>query len=99
VAAEVKGFDPGVYVNRKQSRHMDRFTQFAVAASLQAIESSGLKISHYDAEDIGVIVGNSVCGLLSVCEQYRVLNEIGPDRVSPALAPTMTGDAPQSRFP
>jgi 3-oxoacyl-[acyl-carrier-protein] synthase II len=94
IAAEVKGFDPAVYVNRKQSRHMDRFTQFAVAASLQAVEASGLKIDSRNAGDIGVIIGNSVCGLLSVCEQYRVLTEAGPDRVSPALAPTMTGDAP-----
>jgi 3-oxoacyl-[acyl-carrier-protein] synthase II len=94
VAAEVKGFDPGVYVNRKQSRHMDRFTQFAIAASLQAVEAAKLTIGKDNAEDTGVIIGNSVCGLLSVCEQYRILTEMGPDRVSPALAPTMTGDAP-----
>jgi 3-oxoacyl-[acyl-carrier-protein] synthase II len=92
-AAEVKDFDPAAYLNRKQSRHMDRFTQFAVAASLQALDSSKLTINSQNAEDIGVIIGNSVCGLLSVCEQYKVLTEMGPERVSPALAPTMTGDA------
>jgi 3-oxoacyl-[acyl-carrier-protein] synthase II len=91
--AEVKGFDASTYVGRKQARHMDKFTQFAVAASLQAVEAAGLHIHAENAEDIGVIVGNSVCGLLSVCEQYRVLNESGPRRVSPTLAPTMTGDA------
>jgi len=93
-AAEARGFDANQYVNRKQSKHMDRFTQLAVAASLQAVESSGLKVTPENAEDIGVIIGNSVCGLLSVCEQQRVLMELGPDRVSPAFAPTMTGDAP-----
>jgi 3-oxoacyl-[acyl-carrier-protein] synthase II len=92
-AAEVKGFDAANYVDRKQARHMDRFTQFAVAASLQAVASARLTIDTENAEDIGVIVGNSVCGLLSVCEQYRVLTESGPKRVSPTLAPTMTGDA------
>jgi 3-oxoacyl-[acyl-carrier-protein] synthase II len=92
-AAEVKDFDPGTYVSKKQARHMDRFTQFAVAASLQALEDSRLKITGENAEDVGVIIGNSVCGLLSVCEQYKILSEMGPERVSPALAPTMTGDA------
>jgi 3-oxoacyl-[acyl-carrier-protein] synthase II len=92
-AAEVKDFDPETYVNRKQSRHMDRFTQFAVAAGFQALESSKLIINSQNAEEVGVIIGNSVCGLLSVCEQFKILSEMGPDRVSPALAPTMTGDA------
>ncbi len=93
-AAEVKDFDASTYVDRKQARHMDRFSHFAVAASLQAVEASGLKITNGNAEDTGVIVGNSVCGLVSVHEQYRVLSESGPKRVSPTLAPTMTGDAP-----
>jgi 3-oxoacyl-[acyl-carrier-protein] synthase II len=92
-AAEVKGFDASAYVDRKQARHMDRFTQFAVAASFQAVKAAGLTINEANAEDIGVIVGNSVCGLLSVCEQFRILSESGPKRVSPTLAPTMTGDA------
>lgn len=92
-AAEVKNFDAGVYVGRKQARHMDRFTQFAVAASLQAVEGAKLKIDKTNAEEAGVIIGNSVCGLLSVCHQYEILKERGPGRVSPVLAPTMTGDA------
>jgi 3-oxoacyl-[acyl-carrier-protein] synthase II len=93
-AAEAKGFDPMVYVSRKEAHRMDRFTQFAVAASLQAVESAGLKIDSSNAEESGVIIGNSVCGLPSVCEQFKILLEEGPRRVSPVLAPTMTGDAP-----
>jgi 3-oxoacyl-[acyl-carrier-protein] synthase II len=93
-AAEIKGFDPLTYFDRKEAHRMDRFTQFAVAASLQAIESSGLKINYGNSEDTGVIIGNSVCGLLSVCGQFKILTEVGPRRVSPILAPTMTGDAP-----
>jgi 3-oxoacyl-[acyl-carrier-protein] synthase II len=92
-AAEVKGFDPAVYVNRKQVRHMDRFTQFAVASALQAVESARFKVDEQRAGDVGVIMGNSVCGLLSVFEQYQVLLKSGPKKISPALAPTMTGDA------
>jgi 3-oxoacyl-[acyl-carrier-protein] synthase II len=93
-AAEVKNFDPTAFVDRKQARHMDKFAQFAVVASLQAVESARLPMKNGYSEEMGVIVGNSVCGLVSVHEQYRVLTESGPKRVSPTLAPTMTGDAP-----
>jgi 3-oxoacyl-[acyl-carrier-protein] synthase II len=72
---------------------MDRFTQFAVAASLQAVAAAKLTIDATNAQDVGVVVGNSVCGLLSVSEQFKILSERGPGRVSPILAPTMTGDA------
>jgi 3-oxoacyl-[acyl-carrier-protein] synthase II len=92
-AAEIKDFDISAYVDRKQARHMDRFTQFAVAASLQAVNAAMLNFNNGIAERTGVIVGTSVCGLLSVCKQIKVLSESGPHRVSPILAPTMCGDA------
>jgi len=92
-AAEVKGFDPIAYVSRKEAHRMDRFTQFAVAASLRAVEAAGLTIDNSNTEETGVIIGNSVCGLLEVAEQFRVLSEGGPRKISPILAPTMTGDA------
>ena len=93
IGGEVKGFDANQYAARKLVQRMDRFTQFAVAASLQAVEQSQLKITDDNAMDCGVIIGNSVCGLLSVSKQYQNLAENGPSRVSPILAPTMTGDA------
>jgi 3-oxoacyl-[acyl-carrier-protein] synthase II len=93
IGAEVKGFDAGQYVSRKQAQRMDRFTQFAVAATLQAMESAKLKLNAENAADCGVIIGNSVCGLLSISGEWKVLTEKGPGRVSPILAPTMTGDA------
>ncbi len=93
IAGEVKNFDAGIYVSRKQVQRMDRFTQFAVAASLQATQAARLEINSSNAYDCGVIFGNSVCGLLSVSEEFKVLTEKGPARVSPILAPTMTGDA------
>ncbi|MFC2019858.1 beta-ketoacyl-ACP synthase II [Chloroflexota bacterium] len=92
-AAEVKGFDPAVYISRREAHRMDRFTQFAVAAALQGVEASGLAIDSRNEDDIGVIIGNSVCGLLKVAEQLKLLNEVGPRNISPILAPTMTGDA------
>jgi len=92
-AAEVKNFDPSQYLSRKEAHRMDRFTQFAVVASQQAVEAARLKVGNGDAEDTGVIIGDSVCGLLSVAEQVNVLNKDGPKKVSPILAPTMIGDA------
>ncbi len=93
IAAEVRGFDASQYVSRKQAQRMDRFTQFAVAATLQAMESAKLTISPAIAPECGVIIGNSVCGLLSISGEWKVLTEKGPSRVSPILAPTMTGDS------
>jgi len=93
-AAEIKGFDPLTYVSAKEVHRMDRFTQLAVAASLQAVEAAGLKIDNGNTEDTGVFIGSSVCGLLKVSEQFKILSEGGPRRISPILAPTMTGDAP-----
>jgi 3-oxoacyl-[acyl-carrier-protein] synthase II len=93
IAAEVRGFDAGQYVSRKQAQRMDRFTQFAVAATLQGMESAQLKINSDIAPECGVIIGNSVCGLLSISGEWKVLTEKGPGRVSPILAPTMTGDS------
>ncbi len=93
IAAEVKDFDPLAYVGRKEAERMDRFTQFAVAASLQAAEAAGLKINNGNAEETGVIIGNSICGMLKVVEQLKVLQEAGPRRISPILAPMMTSDA------
>lgn len=92
-AAEVKGFDPIAYFDRKEARRMDRFTQFAAAASLQAVAAAGLTIDDSIAEETGVIIGNSVCGLLEVSQQLKILTKAGPRKISPLLAPTMTGDA------
>ncbi len=92
-AAEVKGFRATDYVSHKEARRMDRFTQFAAAAALQAAESAGITIDSSNTHETGVFLGNSVCGLLEVCEQFNVLSQVGPKRISPILAPTMIGDA------
>lgn len=92
IAAEVKGFDPVQYVDRKRARRMDRFTQFAIAASLEAIENARLTIDSSNEHDIGVIIGSGMGGLATLSEQFRVLYNEGPDRVSPFLIPVMIPD-------
>ncbi len=92
IAAEVKGFDPLDYVDRKEARRMDRFVQFAVAASLQAIEHAQLKIDESNANDIGVIIGCGIGGITTLSAQFKVLLERGPDRISPFLIPMFIAD-------
>lgn len=91
-AAEVKGFDPANYINRKEVRRMDRFTQFAVAASQEAVKNSGLQITDDNRNNIGAMIGSGIGGLITISEQLKVLNEKGPDRVSPFLVPMMIAD-------
>ena len=91
-AAEVKGFDPNKYIDRKLVRRMDRFTQLAVAASQEALRDSQLQIDDNNRNDINVMVGSGIGGLGTLSEQLKILNEKGPDRVSPFLIPMMISD-------
>jgi 3-oxoacyl-[acyl-carrier-protein] synthase II len=89
IAAEVKGFDPLQYIDHKRVRHTDRFTQFAIAASLEAAESARLKIDSSNGYEVGVIIGSGMGGLTTLSQQYKVLFDEGPEKVSPFLIPTM----------
>ncbi len=91
-AAELKGFEPTDYISRKEARRMDRFTQMAVVASMEALEHAALQIDPTNQDDIGVLVGSGIGGLLTLSEQISVLREKGPDRVSPFLVPMMITD-------
>ncbi len=92
IAGEVKGFEPTDYISRKDARHMDRFTQMAIAASLQAVEQSGIEVNSMNEDNIGVIVGSGIGGLSTLFEQTKILLEKGPNRVSPFLVPMMITD-------
>ncbi len=92
IAGEVKGFEPTDYISRKDARHMDRFTQMAIAASLQAVEQSGIEVNSMNEDNIGVIVGSGIGGLSTLFEQTKLLLEKGPNRVSPFLVPMMITD-------
>jgi len=88
-AGEVKGFQPTNYMSHKDARRLDRFAQLAVAASLQALEQSGMKISAINQNNIGIIIGSGIGGLTTLFEQTKILLEKGIDRVSPFLIPMM----------
>ncbi|MDN4592417.1 beta-ketoacyl-ACP synthase II [Polycladomyces subterraneus] len=89
IAAEVKDFDPLDYMDRKEARRMDRFVQFAVAAARQALEHAGLDMNQVDPDRVGVYIGSGIGGLTTWEEQYQVLLNRGPNRVSPFFIPMM----------
>jgi 3-oxoacyl-[acyl-carrier-protein] synthase II len=91
-AAEVKGFDPENYLDRKAARRMDRFAQFAAVAAQEASSQAQLKLNGLDPYKVGVIIGSGIGGIITLSEQFQVLTERGPKRVSPFLIPMMLGD-------
>ena len=92
IAAEATDFDPQNYLDRKQAKRMDRFVQLAAAASLEALEKSGLTIDKTNEERISVMVASGIGGIITLSEQIGVLNSRGPNRVSPFLVPMMLPD-------
>lgn len=89
IAGEVKGFSPHEYMDRKEAKRMDRFAQFGVAASFQAIADAQFVINELNAEQVGVIIGTGVGGLKVLEDQQEVYLTKGPDRCSPFMIPTM----------
>jgi 3-oxoacyl-[acyl-carrier-protein] synthase II len=89
IAGEVKGFDPHDYIDRKEAKRMDRFSQFAVAASLQAVENAKLVIDDLNADTIGVLIGTGVGGLKVLEDQQEIYLDRGPSRCSPFMIPMM----------
>ena len=81
--AELKNFDPSLYMDRKVMRRTDPFEQFAIATAKQALAQSGLRITEENADDIGVYIGSGVGGLSTWHDQFKVLFEKGPERISP----------------
>jgi 3-oxoacyl-[acyl-carrier-protein] synthase II len=90
IAAEIKDFNLEKYVDKKEARRMDRFVQFAVAASLDALKDANLNVKEdTDPERVGVSVGSGIGGLGTWEEQHKILLEKGPKRVSPFFIPMM----------
>ena len=92
VAAEVKGFDPTNYLEKKEARRMDRFAQFAVAAAAEALAQAHLVPEALDPYRVAAIVGSGIGGILTLSQEYDVLKEKGPRRVTPFLIPMMLAD-------
>ena len=91
-AAEVKGFDPAALFGTKDARKMDRFTQLATSATLEAIAHAGLTIDDANRDRVGILIGSGIGGIITLIEQYEVMKQRGPDRVSPFLIPMMISD-------
>ena len=91
-AAEIRQFDPLLYIDRKEARRNDPYEQLAIATARQALAQSGLTITSEIAAEVGVYIGSGIGGLVTLHDQFRVLYEKGPDRISPFFVTAMTID-------
>jgi 3-oxoacyl-[acyl-carrier-protein] synthase II len=89
IAGEVKDFDPTTFIDKKEARRMDRFTQFAIAAAKMALDDSGMDLEKEDKSRIGSYVGSGIGGMDTLHDQYKNLFEKGPNRISPFFIPMM----------
>lgn len=92
IACEVKGFDPGQFIGPKEARRMDRYTHLAIAATREALDQSGLALEREVSDDVGIVVGTGIGGIETLSQQFRVLADKGPSRVSPFLSTMMTSN-------
>jgi 3-oxoacyl-[acyl-carrier-protein] synthase II len=90
---EIKNFDVTKYIGQRDSKRMDRFTQFAVAAAMQAVNDSGLDFSKENLFRVGVIVGTGIGGIKEIEEQHLRILEKGPMKVSPFCVPRLMANA------
>lgn len=88
IAGEVKNFDPNEFFEKKELKKMDRFIQYAIAATTEALAESGLKITPENAERIGVIVGSGMGGIETVIQNEYICRDQGPNRVSAFFIPS-----------
>lgn len=89
IAAEIKDFDPGDYIDRKEAKRMALYTQYAIVSSLKALENADLELTDEIADRAGVIVGSGIGGIEVFEEQVKKLHKRGPRRVSPFFIPMM----------
>lgn len=94
IAGEVKDFDPTAYIDKKESKRMDRCTQFAVAAARLAIEDAGLDLDKENLDRIGTFVGTGIGGMETMHSQYEKFFAKGPSRISPFFVPMMIPNMP-----
>jgi len=92
LAAEVKNFDPALYMDKKEARRMDLYSQYAVASAKMALNDSKLDLESLDKERFGVIVGSGIGGIGTIEKEHEKLLAKGPKRVSPLLIPMIIGN-------
>ncbi|MEJ5225908.1 MAG: beta-ketoacyl-ACP synthase II [Anaerolineales bacterium] len=93
IAAEVKGFDAAALFGNREARKLDRFAQFAMASALEAVAHARLSVDDSNRNRIGVLIGSGIGGIITLIEQYEVMRERGPERISPFLVPMMISDS------
>lgn len=98
VGAEIKDFEPTDYIDKKEAKRMDTFTQYAMAASKMAIISSGIKFEQENPFRAGVIVGSGIGGIETLEDQHSTLLNKGPGRVSPFFIPMMIANMASGRI-
>jgi len=94
IAGEVKGFDPGGFLDKKEIKKFDTFIHYAVGAASEALADSGLAITEENAERVGICIGSGIGGLPLIEETHRTLIEKGPRRISPFFIPGLIANMP-----
>jgi 3-oxoacyl-[acyl-carrier-protein] synthase II len=92
-AAEVKGFDGVGLFGTREARKMDRFVQFALASTLEAMQQADLTINDENRDQVGILIGSGIGGIITLLDQADVLMKRGPGRVSPFMIPMMISDS------
>lgn len=87
IAGEVPDFNPEVFIEKKEIKKMDTFIQYALAASILAVQDAGLEVTSENAERVGVYIGSGIGGLPAIEHWHTILKEKGPDRVTPFFIP------------
>ena len=88
-AAEVKGFDPLRWMEKKEVKKMDPFIHYGLAAGIMAVEDAGLDFTKEDSVRCGALIGSGIGGMTTILDSHKVLLERGPDRVSPFFIPSL----------
>jgi len=89
IAAEVRGFEPLKYVEKKDDRKLDLYLKYALACAVMAVEDAGLDVGRVDGTRFGVLVGSGIGGITTLLENHKILLEKGIDRVSPFFIPML----------
>jgi 3-oxoacyl-[acyl-carrier-protein] synthase II len=89
IAGEIKDFDPTQYMEKRDAKKVDRYTQLGVSAALKAWQDAGLDKIDLDKDEVGVLVGSGIGGIQTIEQQLKILIEKGPRRVSPFLVPAL----------
>ncbi|VBB05655.1 beta-ketoacyl synthase active site [Lucifera butyrica] len=92
IIGDVKDFDVTQFIDKKEAKRMDRFTQFAIAAAKMAFADAGMDLEQEDRTRIGTVIGTGIGGMDTLHEQFRTLFEKGPGRISPFFVPMMIGN-------